>query len=593
MPGLREIRTPLAVGYAWALVLYLAFGHRLPDPAHATGLLADVYRIGRLVTPAGIAVAASVAAYLLGVIVVPVTAALTKVVLRWRQVTPARLAHLTGKSPDDQIADAFQAIVIERLADRLRDDAEFRAALVRHGVDLGRQNGAEIDQTRLDERLRRNASMRRDAIDSAIDFSSGSREQNALLPEMVQRMRGRDDRAATEYDRLASESDFRAGMAWPLLALLVVLAVRVSAWWLLGLPATLLLIASASAAALQATLLLSSVIASRRYEEPAIQIFDTIPAQQLLRQQEQPTAWLAGAARVVTTLAVSPDNMVIVGGTDDGYLFVWDAGTGGLRHSLPAHRDSVQTVVFAADSTRVVSWSSNRICVWELLSGNQVRTIPQRQILTGIEIEPGTGLLVTVEWSGLVYWDLVDGIQVRQRTFDHPGIEAIDISPAGTSVVSWYDGTVVVTRGGDHPHTAETKINGLMRCCALDDGAFVSLELDHDDVYQLTHWRHADGDLVSAAVPAPSEPYPPLVVADHRSAPILVCGNADDQVMVLSLDAAVPARAYGEYPGGITALAVSPDLTTIVAASNAGIVHVLDFSNGKLLRPLAPVAAAD
>jgi hypothetical protein len=226
MPGLREIRTPLAVGYAWILVIYLAVGYHVADAARATGPLADMYRIGRLVSPAGIAVAVSVVAYLVGVVILSVTAVLTEAVLKWRNVAPSWLTNrLPGASPRDQVEEAFEALAIDRLANRVRDDVEFRSALVQHGVEVGRMTGAEIDENRLDETLRKDSDIRRAAIDEARDDSWDIGDLDELLPLMVQRMRGRDDQSMTEYDRLTSEAGFRAGMAWPLLVLLAVLAI--------------------------------------------------------------------------------------------------------------------------------------------------------------------------------------------------------------------------------------------------------------------------------------------------------------------------------------------------------------------------------
>ncbi|MBV1856694.1 WD40 repeat domain-containing protein [Catellatospora tritici] len=382
MPGVREIRTPLATGYAWILVVYLAVGHRLPDAASSTGLLADVYRIGRLVTPAGIAVAVSVVAYLTGVVVQPLASMLTKVVLKWRRVVPDRLARVAGKPPEEQIKKAFEGIEIDRLADRVRDDAQFRAAVVRHGVEVSRHAFAGIDASRLDDLLLKKSAVRQQAVQEAVTLDASRHSvklSEDLLRQMVQRMQRHADRAATEYDRHTTESDFRAGMAWPLLGLLVVLSVRVSVWWLGGLPAVILLLSSASAASLQATMLLMTVIASRGYDEPAIQSLDTTPPQQLINDKAGTARWVSPAALAVTALAISADNKMIAGGTSDGLLLVWDADTGSLRHSVAAHRDTIEALAFTPDGSRLVTSSQDdTTLVWDCTSGTQLRVLVPR-----------------------------------------------------------------------------------------------------------------------------------------------------------------------------------------------------------------------
>lgn len=594
LPGLREIRTPLAVGYAWILVLYLAVLYRLPDPAHATGPLADAYRVGRLVTPVGIAVAASVAAYLVGVIVLPLTSALTKTVLRWRRIAPFwLLARLPGRSPEDQISEAFEAIAVDHLADRVRDDQEFRAALVRHGVEVSRITGAEIDEARLDELLRKDSAVRQEAIREASDYSWKLGELDDLLPLMVQRMRGHDDQAASEYERLTAESGFRAGMAWPLLTMLMVLAARGSTWWLIGLPAVLPLISSASAASLQAALLLSTVIASRRYGEPIMQVLASVPAPQFLNRKAQSAGWARQAARVVVALAVSPDNLVIAGGTDDGHLLLWDAGTGELRQSWAAHRDSVEALAFSPDSTRLITAGSDGVArVWDPRSGQSIHALYHQHTMAHLAVDPTTGLLVVATSNGLNYWNLAEGERVKQRTFDNTGIYSMSMSPDGTLVIGCLDNAIVVVRGDQTLDTVKTKTGELMRCVALNEGLLVSLEMDKNNQYRLARWHRSDNGLVSSVLATPWEPHPPVVAADHGSTAKIVFATARNEIALLSLDEELPPRILSDHTDTISALAVSSDRAILVSASQAGTVQVREVSTGKLLLRLVPVIRA-
>lgn len=590
LPGLREIRTPLAVGYAWVLVGFLAFAHRLPDAAHATGPLADVYRAGRLATPVGITVAVSVAAYLVGVIVLPVTSAATKGVAKWRRVLPYRLSMRLGKAPDDRISEAFEAIAHDRLADRVRNDPDFRAALVRHGVEVGRLTGAEIDEARLDELLRKSSTVRRDAIIEARDDSLLVGELDELLPLMVQRMRGADDRAAAEYDRLVSESEFRAGMAWPLLALIAVVAIRASVWWLALLPAVPMLMASASASAVQATMLLSTIIASRRYEEPAVQVLESIPAQQLLSRKVQTAIWASPAARVVSALAISPDSAVIAGGTDDGYLMLWCAATGELRQAWSAHRDTISALVFTQNGIGLVSaGDDNKVSVWDSESGALIRTLDEPQRLSFLAFEPHSGLLVGAAFDALVYWDVNEAVRVKRRSLGNSFISSASMSRDGTVAVGLFDNSTVVL-GGDGKPQATRADGALVAVCALDQERLISLEIDSESNYRLVSARSVAGVWTRSMLELPDEPYPPLTVVDGGPAAVLVLADAEDDIVVLSL-ADLSRRSCGKHRG-VSTVAISPDRERLVSASRAGTVHVRDFVTGKLQSRLVPAVPA-
>jgi hypothetical protein len=78
MPGFRELRAPLAAGYLWLLFAWLMWGDELPDEDQISGVVARIYELGPVVSDVGRAVVASVAAFLLGSILIDVQVALGK-----------------------------------------------------------------------------------------------------------------------------------------------------------------------------------------------------------------------------------------------------------------------------------------------------------------------------------------------------------------------------------------------------------------------------------------------------------------------------------------------------------------------------------
>jgi chromosome segregation ATPase len=66
LPGIRELRAPLAAGYLWLLVGWLAFHSHLPAREQANGVIEALYNLEGLVSALGFGVAVSFAAYLIG-----------------------------------------------------------------------------------------------------------------------------------------------------------------------------------------------------------------------------------------------------------------------------------------------------------------------------------------------------------------------------------------------------------------------------------------------------------------------------------------------------------------------------------------------
>jgi hypothetical protein len=66
LPGIREVRAPLAAGYLWLLALWVALEPVLPDERSATGVVESLYRLADGLSAVGVGVAVSFAAYLVG-----------------------------------------------------------------------------------------------------------------------------------------------------------------------------------------------------------------------------------------------------------------------------------------------------------------------------------------------------------------------------------------------------------------------------------------------------------------------------------------------------------------------------------------------
>ena len=67
LPGLRELRAPLASGFVWLLTGWLIFAPRVPLASNAKGIWEDLYRLGEGVGRPGVLAAATFAAYIVGI----------------------------------------------------------------------------------------------------------------------------------------------------------------------------------------------------------------------------------------------------------------------------------------------------------------------------------------------------------------------------------------------------------------------------------------------------------------------------------------------------------------------------------------------
>jgi hypothetical protein len=118
LPGLREIRGPLAAGFLWLLLGWLSFHDRVASPSGAIGELVD---LGGLVSDAALAVAASFVAYLIGSFSEDVFGrALTKMV-RQSLEAPSSPDELHTETPFQAREFSFLVTRWEEMSERFRE----------------------------------------------------------------------------------------------------------------------------------------------------------------------------------------------------------------------------------------------------------------------------------------------------------------------------------------------------------------------------------------------------------------------------------------------------------------------------------------
>lgn len=99
-----------------------------------------------------------------------------------------------------------------------------------------------------------------------------------------------------------------------------------------------------------------------------VRLYDT-KTSQLLATMKKHTDW-------VTSLAFSPDGVLLATGDRNGGLYVWESGTGNEFYNLRAHEKRIAALAWRADSNLLAAGSEDgQITWWEMQNGTQVKKI--------------------------------------------------------------------------------------------------------------------------------------------------------------------------------------------------------------------------
>jgi hypothetical protein len=236
LPGLRELRAPLAAGVLWLLALWFLAEPSLPTQDEATGLLASAYRLAEPLSALGLGAALGFTAFLVGSLSVFVFSG----VLRRLIPTTATRGRwtLTGLSESGREA-------LGQVARDGRQRLEEIVSLSGSGVDdvlrtMRPTPGADPFPSKFIPRRswwRRVAGRRGSPAVLSADTAARSQEeeQEAVLAGLVVRdlgtiantqLLGRENDVFSAIDRDRAEVDFRLAVIPALVALTVALATR-------------------------------------------------------------------------------------------------------------------------------------------------------------------------------------------------------------------------------------------------------------------------------------------------------------------------------------------------------------------------------
>ncbi|CAN6464214.1 unnamed protein product [Victoria cruziana] len=225
---------------------------------------------------------------------------------------------------------------------------------------------------------------------------------------------------------------------------------------------------------------------------------------------------LSGCLGSVLDMAISHDNKTVIAASSSNNLYVWDVGSGRVRHTLTGHADKVCAVDIGKLSNRfVVSAAYDRtIKTWDLQKGYCLNTIMSHSNCNAVCFSADGQTICSGHVDGnLRMWDTRTG-KVMSEVAAHSQIV--------TSVSLSRSGNIVLTCGRDNLHnlfdirTLEVcgtfRANGIKiatnwsRSCISSDDNYVAAGSLDGSVYV---WSRLFPDTVSRLV--------------EHTAPVLAC----------------------------------------------------------------------
>ena len=190
-------------------------------------------------------------------------------------------------------------------------------------------------------------------------------------------------------------------------------------------------------------------------------------------------AVLSGHTDEVICVEFSSDGTLLVSGSHDRTVKLWDMQTGGVVRTFSGHTGRVRCVSISVDCTKIVSGSHDQtICLWDIQTGQCCCTMKGLKTARQISFSPTNPqyfisiFLDHMNVGKIWQWD-TDGHQIKPP---HDG-SGVAFSPNGTQFVSHHKAAVTVwdVNSGAIMSTFHVGDDNTRCCCFSPDGRLVAV----------------------------------------------------------------------------------------------------------------------
>jgi hypothetical protein len=287
----------------------------------------------------------------------------------------------------------------------------------------------------------------------------------------------------------------------------------------------------------------------------------------------------------VTCAAIDPQRRILVTGSRDATIKIWDLDTGELRRTLEGHTDGVETV--AVDSTHLLLVSGSRdhtIRGWNLETGEALGTLEEHTGgVNSVVLDSVRGGLVSASADKMIkLWELETG-RVRCRLSGHIlGVLSVAVDSAKGLLVSGSADHTIKVWDMDVGQLRRTLRGHTSGVCSVAIDAARGLLVSGSNDRTINIW-----DLQSGELRRSLKAYGSIfsVVVDSARG-LLIGGGWEAVVKIWELETGHLRRTLKGHTGKIWCLALDSTSGVIVSGSEDRTVKFWNLETGVLERTI-------
>ena len=168
-------------------------------------------------------------------------------------------------------------------------------------------------------------------------------------------------------------------------------------------------------------------------------IWDTSTGEEIRRLE------IEGRAADVVAVAFSPDNRLILTGSWDGSVCIWEIESGKQLHRLAAHKTYAAPAVFSPSGRQVLTGGGDgSACLWDVRTGQEMQRFQHSSSVYSAAHSRDGRFVITGEKAGIVHiWDGASGKELHRLDRHFGGVESAAFSPDGRLAITGSNDNIV------------------------------------------------------------------------------------------------------------------------------------------------------
>ena len=159
----------------------------------------------------------------------------------------------------------------------------------------------------------------------------------------------------------------------------------------------------------------------------------------LLRKVNPQLTVLEGVNKSIYSVAYSPDGSILVTGSEDAIVRIWDSINGKLLHVLKGHDDVIEAVAFSPDGESIATGSGDKtVHIWNAQDGKKLAVLKGHEDeINSLVFDSNGDRLVTTSFDKTArIWNLADGHETAILEGHSDFLEDAIFAPDGKQVTT-------------------------------------------------------------------------------------------------------------------------------------------------------------